>query len=376
MARIELSGLAKTHARGVVGLHPIELEIPSGELLVVLGPSGSGKSTLLRLIAGLDAPTAGRIVIAGRDMAGVSPRDRDLAMVFQSPALYPHLSVFENLAFPLRARGRPRGSIAGRVREVARALEIEPLLDRGPASLSGGERQRVALGRAVARAPRIILLDEPFSSLDPPLRAALRERLLYLHRGSGATLVHVTHDQQEALTTADRIAVLNQGRLLQCGDPRTIYSRPADRFTASFVGNPPINLIPCRIEADGDGFRVHVEGFEQPTSWPIWGDQLPARDTPLGAFELGLRPEMIGIAAGQQGSGLAAPRIQAIVDRLEYTGAEVIARLTSGSRTLTARLNANPAVRAGETVELTFDPSRAMWFDGQGRACWRGQEPA
>lgn len=369
LAKIDLLGLAKTHARGVVGLYPLDLEIASGELLVVLGPSGSGKSTLLRLIAGLDRPTSGRITIAGLDMAGVLPRDRDLAMVFQNPALYPHLSVFENLAFPLRSRGRPRGGIAGRVREVARALEIEPLLDRKPASLSGGERQRVALGRAVVREPRIILLDEPFSSLDPPLKVALRERLLDLHRGSGATLVLVTHDQQEALMTADRIAVLNQGKLLQHGDPRTIYKRPADRFVAAFIGSPALNLIPCRIEAEDDRFRVHVDSFEPPASWPISGEQVPRRAPHIGSFELGLRPESIRIGAPSHRSDADGPRIRAVVDRLEYNGAEVVARLIQGSWGLAVRLDANTPIREGEAVELTFDPAQAVWFDAHGRGC-------
>ncbi len=346
-------------------MHPLDLRIPSGELLVVLGPSGSGKSTLLRLIAGLDAATSGGITFDGRDMANVSPRDRDLAMVFQNPVLYPHLSVFENLAFPARARRWKQERIAGRVHEIARALEIEPLLDREPAALSGGERQRVSLGRAVVREPRIILLDEPFSSLDPPLRVALRERLLDLRRGLGATMVLVTHDQEEALSMANQIAVLDRGRLLQLGKPREIYNRPADRFTASFVGSPAMNLIPCQIAAEGEGFAVRLSSSDPHACWPILREWLPRCDPPTGAFELGLRPESIRLRDPREGG----PRFHGVVNRVEYKGADLVAHLVHDKQVITARLDAGTSIRPGEAVEMTFDLDQVVWFDNDGRSC-------
>ena len=232
------------------------LSIPEGERVVVLGPSGSGKTTLLRLIAGLETPDAGTVSIAGRDMQRIPPHRRDVAMVFQTPALYPHLNVFDNLAFGLKARRIARAERGRRVREVADILGIGRLLNRRTWELSGGERQRVALGRAVARRPAVLLLDEPFSSLDEPLRAALRAEVVELHRRFGSTLVHVTHDQAEAMSLGQRLAVLHQGRLMQLGSPREIYERPAHRFVAAFVGNPGMNILEAEPgHADDLGVR-------------------------------------------------------------------------------------------------------------------------
>ena len=261
----------------------------------MLGPSGSGKSTFLRLIAGLEPASSGAVWIDGRDMTKVPPHRRDVAMVFQNPALYPHLSVFDNLAFGLRGRGLSRSQARLRVNSLAGLLGLDHVLARSPGALSGGERQRVAIGRALAREPRVVLFDEPFSNLDVPLRAALREQVMELHRRFGTTMIHVTHDQAEALVMGDRVVILDRGRLLQCGTPRAIYDRPAHRFVATFVGSPPMNLLPCQIEGAGESIRVVPLGTETALPWEPTGC-LPyrlARNDAL--FDLGLRPEAISV---------------------------------------------------------------------------------
>jgi ABC-type sugar transport system ATPase subunit len=244
MAAVTLEHLRKTHPNGYVAVADVNIDVADGELLVLVGPSGSGKSTVLRLIAGLDSPTAGRVKLDGRDVTDLAPQGRDLAMVFQSYALYPHKSVRENLMFGLRMRKVPAPVMADRVQKAAAALGIEALLDRRPAQLSGGERQRVALGRAVVREPRAFLLDEPLSNLDPRLRASTRAELALLHRRLNATMIYVTHDQEEALTLGNRIAVMRSGVVEQIGEPMEIYERPANVFVAEFVGTPAMNLLP------------------------------------------------------------------------------------------------------------------------------------
>jgi multiple sugar transport system ATP-binding protein len=252
MASISIQRIAKRFADSVVALDGVDLDIAHGELLVLVGPSGSGKSTLLRLIAGLDAPTSGRILIDDDDVTGLPPQRRDLAMVFQSYALYPHMTVRENLAFGLQMRSVGRARIDERVREVARSLGIEELLNRRPAALSGGQRQRVALGRAIVRSPKAFLLDEPLSNLDPVLRIETRAELSLLHRRLGATMVYVTHDQEEAMTLGTRIALMRDGRIEQVAAPMDLYDRPANTFVARFIGSPAMNLWPAALLL-GDG---------------------------------------------------------------------------------------------------------------------------
>jgi len=253
MASISLQAVSKRFAAGVAAVANLDLEIAHGELLVLVGPSGSGKSTVLRLIAGLDAPTSGRILIDGGDVTSVPPQQRDLAMVFQSYALYPHKTVRENLAFGLQMRHVDPARIEERVREVAKSLGIESLLERRPAALSGGQRQRVALGRAIVRSPKAFLLDEPLSNLDPVLRIETRAELTLLHRRLGATMVYVTHDQEEAMTLGSRIAVMRDGALEQVAAPMDLYDRPANTFVASFIGSPAMNIWP------GSMFRTQGE---------------------------------------------------------------------------------------------------------------------
>jgi len=244
MASLTLERLQKTHRNGFVAVAGVSLDVADGELLVIVGPSGSGKSTVLRLIAGLDTPTAGRVLLDGHDVTPLPPQQRDLAMVFQNYALYPHKTVRDNLQFGLRMRRVPQAAMAERVQKAADALGIAHLLDRRPAELSGGERQRVALGRAVVREPRAFLLDEPLSNLDPRLRASTRAELARLHRRLTATMIYVTHDQEEALTLGTRIAVMRGGATEQIGPPMEVYHQPANTFVAEFIGTPAINLLP------------------------------------------------------------------------------------------------------------------------------------
>ena len=244
MASLALRGIGKVYPNGHVALEGIDLDVRDGECVVLVGPSGCGKSTLLRTIAGLESPTSGAVVLGGIDVTDVPPQERDLAMVFQSYALYPHMSVRENLAYALRVRGAGRRQIEARIAEVAAALELEPLLDRRPAQLSGGQRQRVALGRAIVRAPKAFLLDEPLSNLDLGLRVQARAELQRLHRRLGATMVHVTHDQEEAMTLGSRVVVMRAGRVEQAAPPLDIYAQPANSFVAQFIGSPAMNLVP------------------------------------------------------------------------------------------------------------------------------------
>jgi ABC-type sugar transport system ATPase subunit len=363
---IELRKLSKVFPGGIEALFPLEFEIAAGELLVVLGPSGSGKSTLLRLIAGLESPSTGAVWIDGRDVSRVPPYRRDVAMVFQNPALYPHLSVFDNLAFGLRARGVSRNQGRARVNTVAGILGLDHVLARSPSALSGGERQRVAIGRALVREPRMILFDEPFSNLDVPLRAALRDQVVELHRRFGTTLIHVTHDQAEALIMGDRILLLDRGQLLQHGTPRDLYDHPAHRFVATFVGSPPMNILPCQIEHDGESIRIHPVGAERAVPWTGPAESLPRdwRGT-TRLFDLGFRPEAIAVREpGTLGaSSPFLPSLSAHVRRLEFNGPELLVTLAVGPHRLVARLPASQKIEDRQRVEAILDLSRAVWFD-------------
>jgi multiple sugar transport system ATP-binding protein len=366
LAQIELRQLSKVFPGGIAALQPIDLSISAGELLVVLGPSGSGKSTLLRLIAGLDAASAGSVWFEGRDVTHLAPHRRDVAMVFQQPALYPHLSVFDNLAFGLKARGVSRQQARSKVNTVAGMLGLDHLLARRPSALSGGERQRVAIGRALARQPRVILLDEPFSSLDLPLRAGLRDQVVDLHRRFGTTLVHVTHDQAEALLMGNRVVILERGRMLQCGTPRSIYNHPVNRFVATFVGAPPMNILPCQIECEGDSVKVIPLAADVAISWTPGTDSLPPGwEGTTKLFDLGVRPEAITVnrVDGPTAAPSARPKVIAQVRRLEFNGPELLATLALGPHRLIARLPASQPIEDGQRVEVLLDLGRAVWFD-------------
>ncbi|MEQ1834639.1 MAG: sn-glycerol-3-phosphate ABC transporter ATP-binding protein UgpC, partial [Candidatus Eisenbacteria bacterium] len=262
MAGVDFVGVGKSYGRGAYAVKDVTLTVAEGEFLVLVGPSGCGKSTLLRMVAGLEEVTDGEVRIGGRRVNEVAPRDRDVAMVFQNYALYPHMTVFDNLAFGLQLRKVAKDEIRRRVEAAAGVLGLERYLERQPRELSGGERQRVALGRAMVREPKVFLFDEPLSNLDARLRVEMRAEIRRLHQRVGATMIYVTHDQVEAMTMGDRIAVLQKGLLQQCADPRTLYSRPANTFVAGFIGTPPINQFPGVLAADGA--TVEVAGAKLP----------------------------------------------------------------------------------------------------------------
>ncbi|MEH3038420.1 MAG: ABC transporter ATP-binding protein [Sphingomonas adhaesiva] len=354
MSGVIIEGVTKRFGDSEV-LHRTDLSIDAGEFVVIVGPSGCGKSTLLRLIAGLEQPTAGRIVIAGRDVTDVAPAERGLAMVFQSYALYPHLTVAENIAFPLRVARRPRAEVAARVREVAAALDLEELLDRRPRALSGGQRQRVSIARAIVRRPQVLLLDEPLSNLDAALRVRMRHEFARLHAALGATMIYVTHDQLEAMTLANRIVVMNEGRVEQVGTPIDLYERPATLAVARAIGSPGMNLVAGRVlRTDADGAVIRLPG----------GADVPAavRAEAGAPVTLGLRPEHL----------VPAPRgvVTGAVELFERLGPLSFAHLGTpgGAQTMVAQLPADRRVVLGEPLSFDIAPSLVHVFDAAGRA--------
>jgi ABC-type sugar transport system ATPase subunit len=363
---IQCHALTKAYG-GVRALSGVDLSIHAGERLVVLGASGSGKTTLLRLIAGLETPDRGEVRIGGRDVTRLPAHRRDVAMVFQHPALYPHLSVFDNIAFGLRARGVPRNQVRARVNTVAGLLRLDALLLRRPSQLSGGEKQRVAIGRAVARQPRVLLFDEPFSSLDAPLRASLREEVVEVHRQLETTLVLVTHDPSEAMLMGDHLAVLDRGRLLQHGRPLEVYERPSHRSVASFLGIPPINIVPCELYREGDDVRVQPIAAERSHGWLMPAKFGPRNWPEGGQVELGVRPEAVRFH--HEGSPLgegSSPALEVQLRRFDFNGPEMLATLALGPHKLVARWPTG--IRAHERMRLrvTLDLTRASWFEPAG----------
>ncbi|MBC6446888.1 ABC transporter ATP-binding protein [Actinokineospora xionganensis] len=332
MSAIQVEKLTQRFG-AVAAVDDVWLDIADGEFMVLLGPSGCGKSTLLRMIAGLLPPTEGRVLIDGVDVTHAPPQGRDLAMVFQSYALYPHLSVARNIGFPLRARDMPKRAIEAKVADVAAALDLAALLDRRPRELSGGQRQRVALGRALVRDPGAFLMDEPLSNLDAKLRAGTRAELSALHDRLGATFVYVTHDQIEAMTMATRIALLNNGRLEQVGTPEQVYDEPASTFVAEFLGTPPMNLLDVTLRsgvATAPGVTVRLD--------------LPDRD-----LILGVRPEHLQLTTGDEAM------LRGHVTRVENLGSEEVAICAVGAATVRVRARRPIGPRAGDTVALRAD---------------------
>jgi multiple sugar transport system ATP-binding protein len=350
MASVAIRRLSKVFDGGVQALHHLDLDVPDGELLVLLGPSGSGKSTILRCIAGLEEPTSGDIVIGDRVVTQLAPAERDVAMVFQTPALYPHLTVRENIAFPLDIRGLARAQAARRVAEAAQRLGIHDVLDRAPDHLSEGERQRAALARAIVRGPQAFLLDEPLSRLDAKLRIELRAELLALHRALGATMIYVTHDQIEAMTMGQRIGVLHEGRLRQVGTPEEVYQRPADVHVARFVGTPGMNVVQG-LARGGEGGRVIEAGSLV----------IPLElSTYEGELQLGIRPEFVGVCAVDKGVGNADVLV------VEPLGSETLVHLNAGGQPLVARLAGFADVRVGTRVGVKVDRRKLYLFDAAG----------
>jgi multiple sugar transport system ATP-binding protein len=373
MAAIELQQVTKVFSGGVVAVDDVSLRVDDGEFMVLVGPSGCGKSTLLRAIAGLEDVTSGTISIGGRDVTDLAPRRRDIAMVFQSYALYPHMSVRQNLGYGLKVRRMPKAEIRRRVDEVARLLGLDELLERKPAQLSGGQRQRVAMGRAIARQPHAFLMDEPLSNLDAKLRVGMRASLAQLHQALGVTTVYVTHDQVEAMTLGQRVAVMRDGRILQVDAPQHLYEQPRDLFVAGFIGSPAMNLVEATID-NGDvvfgEFRVPLADTRRPV----------AR---AGRVALGIRPESFEDAAfaaselpildvrvvvlEELGSdahvyfSVDAPRITSEV--LEAEGESDEGLVAEPATLLNARVDPRTAARVGGTLRLAVDPSRFHFFD-------------
>ena len=355
MSALAIAGIVKRFG-AVAVLDGISLDVASGEFMVLLGPSGCGKSTLLNVIAGLEEAQAGRIVIGGEDVTDREPRDRNIAMVFQSYALYPTMSVRRNMGFGLRMRGTSRREADRLVEEAARLLQIETLLARRPSQLSGGQRQRVAIGRAIVRQPKIFLFDEPLSNLDAKLRAEMRLELKELHRRLGATIVYVTHDQVEAMTLATRIAVMNGGGIEQIGAPQEVYDRPASLFVARFTGALPMNLLVGRIVATAGGSTFRPDGADAGIVLPA---ALAASVEADRRVVLGIRPEELGLPSAN-GGGLCVVELATLA--VEPTGADshVIFRL--GHQKITGRFKPGD-LPIGENPPVAFDLSRASLFD-------------
>jgi multiple sugar transport system ATP-binding protein len=350
MAGLQLEAVRKVYGNGQVAVDGATFEVADGELVVLVGPSGCGKSTLLRMIAGLEEITSGILRIGDRVVNEVAPKDRDIAMVFQSYALYPHMTVAENLAFGLKLRGMPRADVERRVAEAAGMLGLEGMLGKRPREMSGGQRQRVALGRALVREPAVFLLDEPLSNLDAKLRQSTRTEIARLHQRLGATMVYVTHDQVEAMTLGQRIVVLDAGRIQQIDTPMALYERPANLFVAGFLGSPAMNVLEGELQAadglrlvlDGQGADVPLPGVDVPKAW------LGRRVT------MGVRPEHL--LPADEG-------LQARVDVVEPIGSEAFVHLDFAGRTLVSRLPPQALPGQGEQVRLRADPAHLHFFD-------------
>ncbi len=371
MAEISIESLTKEYAGGVIAVDDVTFRVEDGEFMVLVGPSGCGKSTLLRMLAGLEEVTKGSISIGGRDVTDLAPRDRDIAMVFQSYALYPHMTVRQNLGYGLRVRRTPKAEIASRIEEVAHMLRLDDLLDRRPAALSGGQRQRVAMGRAIAREPAAFLMDEPLSNLDAKLRVNMRAQLADLHARLGTTTVYVTHDQVEAMTLGQRVAVMRDGHLQQVASPQTLYRRPANLFVAAFIGSPAMNLVEAQLD-DGavvfGGYRIPMAPGRQPVG---------RRDKVV----LGIRPEAFEDGAT---ADPALPRLDVTPNVIEELGADahlifvvdappvdVDERLTETEAALlavdgavfNARVHADTGAVAGRQLSIAVDPRGFHFFD-------------
>jgi multiple sugar transport system ATP-binding protein len=390
MAVISVRGLSKVYPNGVVAVRDVHLDVVDGEFLVLVGPSGCGKSTLLRMIAGLEEVTAGSLLVDGRDITDAQPRQRDIAMVFQSYALYPHMTVRKNIGYPLKLAGIPAQEIEARVNDAARTLQLEAVLDRKPGQLSGGQRQRVAMGRAIVRKPSAFLMDEPLSNLDAKLRVQMRAEICRLQREFRTTTVYVTHDQVEAMTMGDRVAVLNAGQIEQCDRPRDLYDRPANLFVAAFIGSPSMNFFTATVERRDTGLAAVVAEVViplDPSSLIDGIDQWVGR-----AIIIGVRAESVTAVPRHEGS----PQLTGTVEFVEELGSEVIvhtrvaglgASLEVGEARSAAsddreiaptlsnvvtKLPAHSSCRPGDTVMLYIDPAAVHCFDPAGPSLRKG----
>ena len=358
MARVELDRISKIYdGKGAPAVHELSLDIPDGEFLVLVGPSGCGKSSALRMLAGLESISGGEIRIDGKRVNETPPKDRDVAMVFQNYALYPHMSVFDNMAFGLKLRKMPREEIRARVEETATFLGLAKYLERRPRALSGGERQRVALGRALVRRPKLFLFDEPLSNLDAKLRVDMRAEISRIHSQIGVTMVYVTHDQVEAMTLGERIVVMRDGVLQQVADPLTLYGEPANRFVAGFIGSPSMNFVPIKMDTGGSGFRAGSLSFaqvgEHSATLKSWSDR---------ELLLGVRPEHFDLVSE---STEAIPGQVAVREQL---GNEVIYHVDWEGGSLIGRAAPGTVPDVGEAVRMRPNMRQAHFFDPQNEA--------
>ena len=353
---VSIRGLAQSYG-AIQVLKQLDLDIPDGEFLVLLGPSGCGKSTLLNCIAGLLEPTHGQVFIKGKNVTWEEPKDRGIGMVFQSYALYPQMTVERNLSFGLRVAGMAKDEIDKRVKRASEILQIGPLLDRKPMQLSGGQRQRVAIGRALVRDVDVFLFDEPLSNLDAKLRAELRVEIKRLHQRLGNTMIYVTHDQIEALTLADRIAVMKGGSIQQLDDPYTIYNKPKNKYVAGFIGSPSMNFL--KADIDGAGPKASLKLGDGKLSLKDYVPDSPMLPKPV---DFGVRPEHIRINAGAE-TGLSES-FQAVVDIVEPMGSDSLVWLNMAGQTMSARVESNMIYKHGEKVTVRFRVGLASLFDG------------
>ena len=360
MAQVTLHNLVKRFSEDVVAVNNVNLEIEDKEFVVLVGPSGCGKTTTLRMVAGLEDISAGEIYIGDRLVNDVPPKDRNIAMVFQNYALYPHMTVYKNMAFSLKLRRTPRDEIERRVKVAADILGIGDLLDRKPKQLSGGQRQRVAVGRAIVRQPEVFLFDEPLSNLDAKLRVNMRAELIKLHERLDATMIYVTHDQVEAMTMGDRIVVMRNGFIQQVGPPMEVYNQPQNQFVAGFIGSPPMNFFEARLVADNGGLAVDLQGMRLPLP--------PQQAKNAGAYTnkavvFGIRPEDI-LPATEKKSPYLAP-LRATVEVLEPLGAEIILELACQGYSFTARMDPQMRAKMHDEIPICFDMERVHLFDAQ-----------
>jgi len=355
MAKVQLQGVRKVYDNGQVAVQGATFEVADGELMVLVGPSGCGKSTLLRMVAGLEEISGGTLTIGDRVVNDVAPKDRDIAMVFQSYALYPHMTVAENLAFGLKLRGHDKATISKRVTEAADTLGLTDMLDKLPKAMSGGQRQRVALGRALVREPAVFLLDEPLSNLDAKLRHSVRTEIAQLHRKLGTTMIYVTHDQVEAMTLGQRIVVLKDGVIQQIDTPMALYDRPANLFVAGFLGSPAMNVLRGTLQRNDSGVVVQDTQLTAPLGQaaidPAWIGRTVA---------VGVRPEHLQPAAADDSTAFVAT-----IDGIEPVGNEIFVNMTGGGQPLVMRVAPQALPAVGETIRVAIHPQGLHFFDAE-----------
>ena len=360
MASLSLKGIQKIYPNGFHAVKDFNLDIEDKEFIIFVGPSGCGKSTTLRMIAGLEDISGGTLEIDGKVMNDVEPKDRDIAMVFQNYALYPHMTVYDNMAFGLKLRKVPKDEIDKKVREAARILDLEKLLDRKPKALSGGQRQRVAMGRAIVRKPKVFLMDEPLSNLDAKLRVQMRIEIAKLHENLGATIIYVTHDQTEAMTLGTRIVVMKDGVVQQVDTPQNLYTKPCNLFVAGFIGSPQMNFLDAEVKVNGSDVTLSVGGHEL----PVPADKKQALIDKGYAGKtviLGIRPEDVHVAATFTGEN--AGTVHSTINVYELLGAEVFLYFDVAGTQVTARVGSGTELRSGDKASFTFDMSKIHIFD-------------